>query len=128
MYGSLSMHSIDFKHTHAYMHIYIYIFLHILTFGPPLPLYAPPPPPLYLSHLTADSGIKVNDTILPNLPYRNATNAILSAWRGDGEWFNWFWKVAEYNPTTESLIFGRGGFQGGEGSDTGGRWYAVWVK
>ncbi len=69
------------------------------------------------------SGITVDKTILPHLPYSgNISQAVFSAWRGDGEWFNWFWQLSAYNRVTNTFVFGPGGFQGGEGSDIGGRW------
>ena len=62
--------------------------------------------------------------MLPNMPYKGDTSgAVVTAWRGNGEWYTWQFHVDQYDPKTGNLTFGKGGFQGAEGSDAGGRWF-----
>lgn len=67
-------------------------------------------------------GMIADKTILPNSPYRNATGAIVQAWR-PSHWFTIMFEVGDYNPTTGNFTFRRGGFQGGEGTDSGAEFY-----
>ena len=58
------------------------------------------------------SGLSAPQSTLPNSPYKDASDAVVSAWRGSGAWFNWFWNVNSYNAEENSFEFGLGGFQG----------------
>lgn len=57
-----------------------------------------------------------------NLTFSRLDAARVVAWRGSGEWFTWAWSVAAYDQDSLNVTLGRGGFQGGEGSNSGGRW------
>jgi hypothetical protein len=76
-------------------------------------------------HTRAPSGVLVGPH-LPNLPYRNATGAIVTAWR-PSHWYSWMWRVkgATVGPDVNAtaLLFGAGGNQGGEGSDAAAEWW-----
>jgi hypothetical protein len=54
--------------------------------------------------------------LLPHAPYRNATGAIVAAWR-PGHWAQWFFRVNEDNGT--HFVNWNGGFQDARGADTG---------
>lgn len=69
------------------------------------------------------SGVVYESSALPNTPYADASQLLVSAWRGDGAWFNWYWETAQYDPNNQTIIFGRGGFQGAEGSNSGANWF-----
>lgn len=58
-----------------------------------------------------------------NTTFSNLEAAQLNAFRGAGEWFTWAFEVESYNAASHTFNFGRGGFQGAEGSSSGGRWY-----
>lgn len=96
--------------------------------------YEPPYSPWCAQHFYAErwsemhyrhpAGITPNATTLPHFPYKNATGAVLHVWR-PGHWYTWMFEV---NATTAAakqinMTFGRGGNQGGEGSDTGDEWW-----
>eukprot|EP01116_Phalansterium_solitarium_P022687 TRINITY_DN7582_c0_g1_i1.p1 TRINITY_DN7582_c0_g1~~TRINITY_DN7582_c0_g1_i1.p1 ORF type:complete len:924 (-),score=219.53 TRINITY_DN7582_c0_g1_i1:171-2942(-) len=75
-------------------------------------------------YVRSPPGMTVAPGVLPNAPYASkAPDAVVSAWRGDGEWFTWYWEVDAYDAGSGNFTFGRGGFQGAEGSDSGGRWF-----
>jgi len=58
-----------------------------------------------------------------NLSFSKLDAAHLVSWRGNGAWYTWTWNIKDYDVATGTFTFGRGGFQGGEGSDVGERWY-----
>eukprot|EP00730_Choanoeca_flexa_P018055 TRINITY_DN8757_c0_g1_i1.p1 TRINITY_DN8757_c0_g1~~TRINITY_DN8757_c0_g1_i1.p1 ORF type:complete len:906 (+),score=246.00 TRINITY_DN8757_c0_g1_i1:1-2718(+) len=57
-------------------------------------------------------------TTLPNMPYADATKAIVNVWR-PSRWANWMFEVNEYDPATGNVTFGKGGFQGARGNNQG---------
>ena len=58
-----------------------------------------------------------------NTSFSDLRAARVVAWRGSGEWYTWTFNLSSYDAANGNLTFGRGGFQGAEGSDSGGRWY-----
>ena len=64
------------------------------------------------------SGMIAGRETLPNSPYKNANGAIVHAWR-PSHWASWMFEVDDYDRTTGTFKFGRGGFQGARGSDKG---------
>ena len=64
----------------------------------------------------------VNDKILPNLPYKNATGAIVQTWR-PGHWSSWMFEVENFDVSKIQFIFSKGGFQGARGNDRGDEFY-----
>lgn len=69
-------------------------------------------------------GVRPTSAQLPNLPYLNATGAVVHAWR-PGHWYTNMYEVggASSNTAGAELNFSRGGFQGGEGVTGGEAWY-----
>ena len=85
-------------------------------------------------------GLRANASQLPNLPYANATGAIVHSWR-PGHWYTNMFEVGSFGtvrpPQQErrrqpassasaadfQFNFSRGGFQGGEGVTDGEAWY-----
>eukprot|EP01084_Bolivina_argentea_P237330 398876_1 len=69
------------------------------------------------------TGIYIDSTAVPNAPYNSdISDAIINSWR-PSHWFNWMFSTQSYNKQTGELIFGRGGFQGGEGTPNGDIWF-----
>lgn len=68
------------------------------------------------------SGMIADRTVLPNSPYKNVTGAVVQTWR-PAHWFTMMFEVDDYEPSTGKFSFGRGGFQGGEGVDSGAEFY-----
>jgi hypothetical protein len=70
-------------------------------------------------------GLYYRGSDLPNVDANftrwNGAQAVV--FRGAGEWFTWTFALAGYNHTNKTINFGRGGFQGAEGSDVGSRWW-----
>lgn len=63
--------------------------------------------------------------MLPHAPYARPEGAIVHACRGSHDcWFTWMWRV-DAQPNSSTLAWTEGGFQGAEGSDVAGLWYAV---
>ena len=58
----------------------------------------------------ADAGL--------HMPYKTMKGAIVNAMH-DLRWANWMFEVAEYDPATNGITFGRGGFQESRGTLTG---------
>lgn len=58
-----------------------------------------------------------------NTSFSQVSDAQVVVWRGSGEWFTWTFAVDSYDEASHTIKFGRGGFQGAEGSNSGGRWY-----
>eukprot|EP01084_Bolivina_argentea_P066968 122068_1 len=71
---------------------------------------------------TLPSGIKYNSTILPHTPYKDASSIVLHAWHYL-HWSSWAFENNQYDPTKETFIFGRGGFQDGRGHNMGKEFY-----
>lgn len=66
-------------------------------------------------------GIKINNKLLPNSPYKNATGAVIQMWR-PAHWSSWMFEVGEFS--SSSLTFAKGGFQGARGPGAkGGEFY-----
>eukprot|EP01061_Rhynchopus_euleeides_P019318 TRINITY_DN3171_c2_g1_i1.p1 TRINITY_DN3171_c2_g1~~TRINITY_DN3171_c2_g1_i1.p1 ORF type:complete len:815 (+),score=298.15 TRINITY_DN3171_c2_g1_i1:44-2446(+) len=57
-----------------------------------------------------------------HLPYTNPEQAIFNVWR-PARWANWMFELADYNASTNNFTFGKGGFQGARGENTGGDWF-----
>ena len=79
------------------------------------------------------SGMGVTALLLPNLPYKNATGAVVHAWR-PGHWYTNTFEVGSVVPHEQragkpsshhntTLMFSRGGTQGAEGATSGEAWY-----
>ena len=69
----------------------------------------------------APIAMQAGPAILPNLPYKNATGAVVQTWR-PGHWASWMFEVAsvDYNVNgTANFSFSKGGFQGSRGNDEG---------
>eukprot|EP00928_Gymnodinium_smaydae_P031890 TRINITY_DN23259_c0_g1_i1.p1 TRINITY_DN23259_c0_g1~~TRINITY_DN23259_c0_g1_i1.p1 ORF type:complete len:828 (+),score=100.29 TRINITY_DN23259_c0_g1_i1:55-2538(+) len=61
---------------------------------------------------------------LPHAPYKKAEGAIVHTCRGGGDcWFTWMFEVDAHSVVNKTLTWTHGGFQGAEGSDTGGSWF-----
>lgn len=56
-------------------------------------------------------------------PARSCSSLAFSGPLGNGAWYTFVFDMASYNAQTYNITFGRGGFQGGEGSDSGERYY-----
>ena len=67
-------------------------------------------------------GVVVDPAHLPNSPYKDASQAILNVWR-PARWANWMFEVQKYDPVANNFTFGRGGFQGARGANTGGDFF-----
>ena len=67
---------------------------------------------------TVPSGMIAEKTTLPNSPYKNPKGAIVHTWR-PAHWASWMFEVSSYNGSSGSFLFGKGGFQGGHGANTG---------
>jgi hypothetical protein len=65
-------------------------------------------------------AMDVTNAVLPNLPYKNATGAVVQTWR-PGHWASWMYEVGDYsyNGSTANFTFSKGGFQGSRGNDEG---------
>jgi len=66
------------------------------------------------------TAMQATSDVLPNLPYKNATNAVVQTWR-PGHWASWMYVVgstsADGNAT--NFTFSSGGFQGSRGENGG---------
>ena len=60
------------------------------------------------------SGIVANDSILPNMPYKDPMTAIVHAWR-TSHWFSLMYSIKSFDYSNNNLLFDKGGFQGAEG-------------
>ena len=71
------------------------------------------------------AGFTADRTILPNTPYTFAdlshprNPAWVNGWMGQG-WFTRHFEIAAYDAATNNFTYGRGGFQGAEGTDEDG--------
>ena len=68
------------------------------------------------------SGMVADKSVLPNQPYKNATGAVVQAWR-PGHWASWMFEVGKYDAGSGSFTFSRGGYQGARGSGKGDEFY-----
>ena len=68
------------------------------------------------------SGMIADKSILPNQPYKNATGAVVQAWR-PAHWASWMFEVGEYDASSSTFNFSKGGFQGARGNDNGGEFF-----
>ena len=76
-------------------------------------------------HVRAPSGIIGASTLLPNGPYADPSGAVVFGWR-PAHWYTWMFEVSRAKVETDgsqSLLFGGGGNQGGEGADFADEWY-----
>ena len=66
------------------------------------------------------TAMQATAATLPNLPYKNATGAIVQTWR-PGHWASWMYTVgsATWDGTTANFTFSAGGFQGSRGENAG---------
>ena len=75
-------------------------------------------------HYRAPSGVLAG-AHLPNGPYKSTDGALVVAWRSH-HWYTWFFGVKAQSvgpsPNASALLFGAGGNQGGEGSDSADEW------
>eukprot|EP01063_Lacrimia_lanifica_P013035 TRINITY_DN196_c0_g1_i2.p1 TRINITY_DN196_c0_g1~~TRINITY_DN196_c0_g1_i2.p1 ORF type:complete len:793 (+),score=349.08 TRINITY_DN196_c0_g1_i2:64-2442(+) len=62
---------------------------------------------------TAEAGL--------HMPYAHPEDATMFVWR-PARWANWMFEVAKVNDTNQ-IWFGKGGFQGARGENTGGDWF-----
>eukprot|EP01084_Bolivina_argentea_P161071 280406_1 len=67
------------------------------------------------------SGLRYNQTILPNSPYINATYGVIQAWR-PAYWLSWMFEIGE-DFGMNYFKFKRGGFQGSRGNNIGEEFY-----
>ncbi|KAJ9469344.1 hypothetical protein DIPPA_01757 [Diplonema papillatum] len=67
------------------------------------------------------SGVAVPDSVGLK-KYSNPKKAVIQAWR-PSHWASWMFEVAEYDSATNNFTFGRGGFQGARGENTGAEWF-----
>ena len=68
------------------------------------------------------SGMVADKSILPHQPYKNATGAVVQAWR-PGHWASWMFEVGDYDSSTGTFSFSKGGFQGARGNDNGDEFF-----
>lgn len=68
------------------------------------------------------SGMMADKSILPHQPYKNATGAIVQAWR-PGHWASWMFEVGDYDASSGTFKFSKGGFQGARGNDNGDEFF-----
>ena len=66
------------------------------------------------------TAMQATAATLPNLPYKNATGAVVQTWR-PGHWASWMYTVADmsWDGTTANFTFSAGAFQGSRGADAG---------
>ena len=64
------------------------------------------------------------DNIGMNLPYANMSEVVVHSWR-PSHWYTFIWESdkSHFDEKTNELIFSKGGFQGGEGTQMGAEWY-----
>eukprot|EP00117_Sycon_ciliatum_P002580 scpid36471/ scgid7744/ len=68
------------------------------------------------------SGMVVDKSVLPHMPYKDGSTAIIQAWR-PGHWASWMFDVSKYDAGSGTFTFGKGGFQGARGNDNGDEFY-----
>ena len=99
---------------------------------PPAGYWCASDAPRNITRHSAPSGVHVTSENLPNFPYKNATGAVVFAWR-PYHWYTNMWRVGgtrSSNQDDESteLWFSHGGYQGGEGETTGAEWFIENVR
>ncbi|KAJ9469345.1 hypothetical protein DIPPA_01785 [Diplonema papillatum] len=67
------------------------------------------------------SGLTVPDSVGLK-KYADPKKAVLQVWRPN-HWATWMFTVGSYNRSTNEFAFGKGGFQGARGDDSGADWY-----
>jgi len=70
------------------------------------------------------SGLTYDAATLPNAPYANPKNAVIQTWR-PGHWSSWMFEVDDenYDPSSKTIKFSKGGFQGARGNKAGDEFY-----
>lgn len=68
------------------------------------------------------SGMVADKSILPNQPYENATGAVVQTWR-PAHWASWMFEVGDYDSSTGTFTFSKGGFQGARGNENGAEFF-----
>lgn len=68
------------------------------------------------------SGMTAGPSILPNSPYKNATGAVIQAWR-PAHWASWMFQVGSYDASQGLFTFSKGGFQGARGNNNGAEFF-----
>ena len=68
------------------------------------------------------SGMIADKSILPNQPYKNATGAVVLAWHLH-HWASWMFEVGEYDASSSTFKFSKGGFQGARGQNSGAEFF-----
>jgi len=68
------------------------------------------------------SGMTPKAGALPNSPYKDVSEAIINVWR-PARWANWMFEVGAYDASANNFTFGKGGFQGARGSNSGGDFF-----
>lgn len=68
------------------------------------------------------SGMIADKSVLPHQPYKNATGAVVQTWR-PYHWASWMFEVGDYDSSTGTFQFSKGGFQGARGNDRGDNFY-----
>jgi hypothetical protein len=86
-----------------------------------------PAAPRGISTPNHPSGFSPTAADLPNMPYTDPAGAVVHAWR-PGHWYTNIFEVGRSQPADasaagSSLMFSRGGTQGGEGVTGGEEWY-----
>jgi hypothetical protein len=79
-------------------------------------------------HMSPAGLVYSNGSVLPHAPhYRNASGAMVQAWRGGQAWYTNGCLVESHDRATGSLYFDPkvGCNQGGEGMVSGGEWWIV---
>ena len=74
---------------------------------------------------TIPSGMKFNQSVLPNSPYNNASQAVIQSWR-PAHWASWMFAVGTYDKSdikNQEFVFSKGGFQGARGDSEGEDFY-----
>ena len=69
--------------------------------------------------------MKFNQTVLPNSPYEDASQAVIQSWR-PAHWASWMFAVGEYDKSdinNQDFLFSKGGFQGARGDYEGEDFY-----
>eukprot|EP01083_Nonionella_stella_P012567 35640_1 len=70
------------------------------------------------------SGLIYDETDLPNAPYDSnvSSRGIVHTWQ-KAHWASWMFEIDKYDDESQSIVFGRGGFQGARGNDEGKEYY-----
>eukprot|EP00696_Hemimastix_kukwesjijk_P008468 gnl/Hemi2/20698_TR6856_c0_g1_i1.p1 gnl/Hemi2/20698_TR6856_c0_g1~~gnl/Hemi2/20698_TR6856_c0_g1_i1.p1 ORF type:complete len:814 (+),score=271.94 gnl/Hemi2/20698_TR6856_c0_g1_i1:155-2596(+) len=74
------------------------------------------------SQFQVPSGLVYNASTFTTKRWANPKTAIVHAFHG-GHWGGWQFEVTGRNDATNTLTFGRGGFQEARGASTGAEWY-----